>query len=130
MNTKKEVLSRMPKKVEAVELESQKVELARKPAAILKDLQKLDGQMKTQEDKMSKIFNTYRQAQKDFVNFMQDAEAIADSLDTNIADVMNAAQEIGITDFKSIDGLAEADDLYRRLKDISRSAQKLYPAIN
>lgn len=123
---KKEIAEKLFK----AELAQEKVELARKPQSILSDLNKLDTKMRTQEDKMSKVFNNYRAAHKEFVSFMKDAESTADALDNDIYQVMNAARELGVTDFKSIDGLEKAQDLALRLKDISKSAQKLYPSVS
>lgn len=128
MNTQKSVLNKISN-IKKEELSAEKVELARKPQSILGDLKKLDSKMASEESKMSKVYQNYRQAQKDFVSFMRDAAATAESLDNDISSVMDAAQEIGITDYKSIDGLAEAFDLYLRLKDIAKNAQKLYPSV-
>ena len=116
--------------IEKQELSAEKVELARKPQSILSDLNKLDNKMRGREDKMSKVFNQYRAAQKEFVSFMKDAEATADKLDNDVYDIMQAARELGVTNFKSIDGLEEAQDLSIRLKDLAKSAQKLYPSIS
>ena len=127
MNTQKSVLNKISN-IQKEELSAEKVELARKPQSILSDLQKLDNKMRSQEDKMSKIFNQYRAANKEFIAFMNDVISQADKFDSDISAVMDAAQEIGITDYKSIDGLAEASDLKDRLIDIAKSAKNLYPS--
>ena len=134
MNTQKSVfkkLSAIEKVEDKVELsEQQRVELARKPQSILNDLKKLDSKMRTQEDKMSKAYNNYRAAQKEFVRFMNDAISQADSAFGDIGRVMDSASELGVTDFSTIDGLSEAQDLSMRLQDIAKDAKKLYPSIN
>jgi len=134
MNTQKSVfkkLSAIEKVEDKVELsEQQRVELARKPQSILNDLKKLDSKMRTQEDKMSKAYNNYRAAQKEFVSFMNDAISQADSAFGDIGRVMDSASELGVTDFSTIDGLSEAQDLSMRLQDIAKDAKKLYPSIN
>ena len=110
-------------------LSSEKVELARKPQSILSDLNKLDNKMRSQEDKMSKVYNTYKSAQKEFVAFMDDAEKQAASLYNDLDNIIDAASELGVTDFKSIDGLEQAYDLSTRLEKLAISAKKLYPSI-
>lgn len=133
MNTQKNVNQRLAKlyaKDTKQELSAEKVELARKPQSILSDLKKLDSKMRTQEDKISKAFNIYRATQKEFVSFMDDVISESNGLYGDIGKVMDAAAELGVTDFSSIDGLSEAEDLALRLEEIAKNAKKLYPSVN
>jgi hydrogenase maturation factor HypF (carbamoyltransferase family) len=111
------------------ELTKEKVELARKPQSILNEAKKLDSKMRTQESKMSKAYQNYKSSQKEFVNFMDDAIKQASGLNSDIGRVMDAASDLGITDFSSIKGLSEANDLLFKLEDIAKNAKKLYPSI-
>ena len=133
MNTQKSALKKISKieKPEQVELsEVQKVELARKPQSILSDLKKLDSKMQAQESKMSKVYQNYKSSQKEFVSFMDDVIGESNALYSDIGRVMDAASELGVTDFNTIDGLSEAEDLALRLEQIAKDAKKLYPSVS
>jgi chromosome segregation ATPase len=136
MNTQKSVfnkISKIEREVESKEVELsevQKVELARKPQSLLSELRKLDSKMQSQESKMSKIYQNYKSAQKEFVSFMDDAVSQTDDILSDIGRIMDAAQELGVTDFKSIDGLEEANDLQFKLNRIAQDAKKLYPRLD
>jgi archaellum component FlaC len=123
MNTKKQlnnILNKFPK------TELGRVELARKPQTILSDLNKLDNRMRVQENKMSKIYQQYKNVRAEFIDFMKDSESFSSSLIGDINDVIQAAKELGVTDYKSIDGLGEAEKLANDLKRISKDFQSLY----
>ena len=51
---------------EEVNLESHKVELARKAPSVLKDFEKLDAKLRKSQDKVDSSFNSYRKSCKIF----------------------------------------------------------------
>ena len=109
-------------------LSSQKVELARKPQSILNDVKNLDTKLRSEEGKIDKIYLNYKNAQKEFVNLMDDINSQLDKYEDDLREIMNVAQEIGL-DARQIDGFKEAADLILQITKISNQNKKLYPSV-
>ena len=119
----------LQKKVnEKKNLSSQKVELARKPQSILNDVKNLDTKLRSEEGKIDKIYLNYKNAQKEFVNLMDDINSQLDKYEDDLREIMNVAQEIGL-DARQIDGFKEAADLILQITKISNQNKKLYPSV-
>ena len=119
----------LQKKVNQKEnLSSQKVELARKPQSILNDVKNLDTKLRSEEGKIDKIYLNYKNAQKEFVNLMDDINSQLDKYEDDLREIMNVAQEIGL-DARQIDGFKEAADLILQITKISNQNKKLYPSV-
>jgi peptidoglycan hydrolase CwlO-like protein len=109
-------------------LSFQKVELARKPQSILNDVKNLDTKLRSEEGKIDKIYLNYKNAQKEFVNLMDDINSQLDKYEDDLREIMNVAQEIGL-DARQIDGFKEAADLILQITKISNQNKKLYPSV-
>ena len=119
----------LQKKVNQKEnLSSQKVELARKPQSILNDVKNLDTKLRSEEGKIDKIYLNYKNAQKEFVNLMDNINSQLDKYEDDLREIMNVAQEIGL-DARQIDGFKEAADLILQITKISNQNKKLYPSV-
>jgi len=127
MNTQKEVFNKLFKE-EKTELSTQKVELARKPQSILKDVKKLDSKLKSEEGKIDKIYLNYKNAQKEFVKLMDSINSDLDKYEDDLKDIMDVAQEIGL-DGRQIDGFTETANLILEITKISNQNKKLYPSV-
>ena len=110
------------------ELKSEKVELARKPKSILNDIKKLDQKMNVEEGKMDKIYLTYKNTQKDFVKFSDDINSQLDKYESDLNDIQDAAQELGL-DGRDIPEFKDAADLLLKVSKIASSNKKLYPSV-
>jgi len=127
MNTQREVFKKLFKE-EKTELATQKVELARKPQSILKDVKKLDSKLKSEEGKIDKIYLNYKNAQKEFVKLMDSINSDLDKYEDDLKDIMDVAQEIGL-DGRQIDGFTETANLILEITKISNQNKKLYPSV-
>ena len=127
MNTQREVFNKLFKE-EKTELATQKVELARKPQSILKDVKKLDSKLKSEEGKIDKIYLNYKNAQKEFVKLMDSINSDLDKYEDDLTDIMDVAQEIGL-DGRQIDGFTETANLILQISKISNQNKKLYPSV-
>lgn len=127
MNTQREVFNKLFKE-EKTELATQKIELARKPQSILKDVKKLDSKLKSEEGKIDKIYLNYKNAQKEFVKLMDSINSDLDKYEDDLTDIMDVAQEIGL-DGRQIDGFTETVNLILKILKISNKNKKLYPSV-
>ena len=127
MNTQREVFNKLFKE-EKTELATQKVELARKPQSILKDVKKLNSKLKSEEGKIDKIYLNYKNAQKEFVKLMDSINSDLDKYEDDLTDIMDVAQEIGL-DGRQIDGFTETANLILQISKISNQNKKLYPSV-
>jgi methyl-accepting chemotaxis protein len=127
MNTQKEVFNKLFKD-EKTELATQKIELARKPQSILKDVKKLNSKLKSEEGKIDKIYLNYKNAQKEFVKLMDSINSDLDKYEDDLTDIMDVAQEIGL-DGRQIDGFTETANLILQISKISNQNKKLYPSV-
>jgi len=110
------------------ELKSEKVELARKPESILNDIKKLDQKMSVEEGKMDKIYLTYKNSQKDFAKFSDDINSQLDKYESDLNDIQDAAQELGL-DGRDIPGFKDAADLLLKVSKIANFNKKSYPSV-
>ena len=115
-------------KEDKIKLKSEKIELARKPQSILSELKKIDNKISSNVSKLDKTFLKYKQEQKEWVNFLQNIESDLDSLEDDLVQILDKAQEIGV-DGRQIDGFSQAADLVTRLQNLARNSKKLYPSI-
>ena len=127
MKTQREVFNKLFKE-EKTELSAQKVELARKPQSILKDVKKLNSKLKSEEGKIDKIYLNYKNAQKEFVKLMDSINSDLDKYEDDLTDIMDVAQEIGL-DGRQIDGFTETANLILQISKISNQNKKLYPSV-
>tara|TARA_R110002073_G_scaffold87129_1_gene206987 strand:+ start:383 stop:766 length:384 start_codon:yes stop_codon:yes gene_type:complete len=127
MNTQREVFNKLFKE-EKTELATQKIELARKPQSILKDVKKLNSKLKSEEGKIDKIYLNYKNAQKEFVKLMDSINSDLDKYEDDLTDIMDVAQEIGL-DGRQIDGFTETANLILQISKISNQNKKLYPSV-
>ena len=98
MNTQKSVFKKIAKinepKIELSEV--QKVELARKPQSVLKELQALDGRLRKIEDKMSQAYKAYRNAYNDLESAIAKESAERKKLEGDLLDIDVAARDLGV----------------------------------
>lgn len=124
MSTEKEVFKYLFKE-DKVELATQKVELARKAPAVLKDFEKLDAKLKKAEGKISNAFNSYKKAWQDFQDILDDVAGDRSKLENDVAEINQAAMDLGVS-FDSVDGLKKANDSSRMLDGLIPNLRRLY----
>jgi DNA anti-recombination protein RmuC len=124
MSTKKRVFKKLAEETK-VELSAQKVELARKAPAVLKDFNKLNDKLKKAEGKISNAFNSYRKAWQDFQDILDDVAGDRSKLENDVAEINQAAMDLGVS-FDSVDGLKKANDSSRMLDGLIPNLRRLY----
>ena len=123
------ILTKLAKKEENnIEVNLEKVELARKPSSILNDANKLDNKLRGLESKIEKAYLNYKQNQKEWVNALSDINSDADKLEDDLVKILDAAQEIGV-DGRQIDGFSKAADLVTLVQRVSTNGKNLYPPV-
>ena len=110
---------------EEVNLESHKVELARKAPSVLKDFEKLDAKLRKSQDKVDSSFNSYRKSWQNFQSEVKDIEADRKRLEGDVAEINQSAMDLGV-DFNNVKGLKEANNLSRKLDGLTKDLPKLY----
>jgi predicted nucleic acid-binding Zn-ribbon protein len=115
------VFSRLAK--EEVNLESHKVELARKAPSVLKDFEKLDAKLRKSQDKVDSSFNSYRKSWQNFQSEVKDIEADRKRLEGDVAEINQSAMDLGV-DFDNVKGLKEANNLSRKLDGLTKDLPK------
>ena len=132
MNTRKSVFKKLSaiKKIEdKVELsEQQRVELARKPQSVFKELQALDNRLRKIEDKMSQAYKAYRSAYSDLESSIAKESAERKKLEGDLLDIDVAARDLGVMP-SQIEGMTEAEQLSSRLDQLLKDLAKLYDKI-
>jgi len=123
----KKILAKLSQE-DKTELKSEKIELARKPQSILSELKKIDNKISSNESKLDKTFLKYKQEQEEWVKFLQNIESDLDSLEDDLVQILDKAQEIGV-DGRQIDGFSQAADLVTKLQNLARNSKNLYPRI-
>ena len=131
MNTLKSVFNKVskiehPEQVELSEVE--KVELARKPQSVLKELQALDGRLRKIEDKMSQAYKAYRNAYNDLESAIAKESAERKKLEGDLLDIDVAARDLGVMP-NQIEGMEQAEALSSRLDGLLKDLAKLYDKI-
>lgn len=127
MNTQKQAMSKIAQ-IQKVELSAEKIELARKPQSVFKDLQALDSRMRNIEDKMSKAYMAYKNAYNDLESSIAKESAERKKLEGDLLDIDVAARDLGILP-SQIEGMSQADALSARLDDLLKNLAKLYDKI-
>ena len=110
---------------EEVNLESHKVELARKAPSVLKDFEKLDAKLRKSQDKVDSSFNSYRKSWQNFQSEVKDIAADRKRLEGDVAEINQSAMDLGV-DFNNVKGLKEANNLSRKLDGLTKDLPKLY----
>lgn len=130
MNTQKSVFNKIskiaPQEVELSEV--QKVELARKPQSVLKELQALDNRLRKIEDKMSQAYKVYRNAYNDLESAIAKESAERKKLEGDLLDIDVAARDLGVMP-NQIEGMEQAEALSSRLDGLLKDLSKLYDKI-
>jgi DNA anti-recombination protein RmuC len=124
MSIKQRVFKKLAEETK-VELSAQKVELARKAPAVLKDFNKLNDKLKKAEGKISNAFNSYRKAWQDFQDILDDVAGDRSKLENDVAEINQAAMDLGVS-FDSVDGLKKANDSSRMLDGLIPNLRRLY----
>lgn len=106
----------------------EKVELAKKPENIMKQLQSVNDRMRKAEAAMEKAFITYREKHQDYRNKLLDLNDRRGDLSNDLIDVKRAIQDLGIKP-DQVKSYAEAEKLARTLENIHKNLMKLYPSV-
>ncbi len=105
---------------------TQKVELARKPAIILKEAQKLDDQINKQKDKIDKVWSTYKRAWGEWQQFLDQTDKKATELRYNdLNQTMKQLEDLGV-DSRQVPEMQKAADLLNRALNHIDGLKDLY----
>ena len=110
------------------ELSTEKVELARKPASILKDSKAIDKRLMKSSATIDKVYLEYVKARQ---NFMQDLDSYSSDIDRLIndsAEVSKALIDLGLRP-NDVPEVLEANKSNAKLSQIIDDYKKLYPKI-
>ena len=106
-------------------LSENKVELAKKPSAILKSAQSLNDKVKKAKDKIENAYEKYRSSTEEYDRKLSDIESTAIDLDDDLDVIKDKASDLGIKP-EQIDGYDKAETLVKSLKNAKKSSRK-YP---
>jgi hypothetical protein len=115
------IINKLPK--EKVDLE--KVELAKKPSVILKDIEKLDNQIRKEEQKIERAFLQYKKVYNEWSAFTQSVEGDFIDLANDFGQIVRELNRLGI-DPKTVGELVKADPLLGRLRTLVLNIKNLY----
>ena len=110
------------------ELSTEKVELARKPASILKDSRAIDKRLAKSSATIDRVYLEYVKARQ---NFMQDLDSYSSDVDRLIndsAEVSKALIDLGLRP-NDVPEVLEANKSNAKLSQIIDDYKKLYPKI-
>ena len=113
---------------QVTELSTEKVELARKPASILKDSIAIDKRLAKSSATIDKVYLEYVKARQ---NFMQDLDSYSSDIDRLIndsAEVSKALIDLGLRP-NDVPEVLEANKSNAKLSQIIDNYKKLYPKI-
>ena len=100
-----------------------KVELAKKPSAILKTAQSLSEKVKKAEDKMEDAYQKYRSSTEEYSRKLSDVESKAMDLDDDLDLIEDKARDLGIKP-EQIDGYDKAKTLVKIMKSAKGNSLK------
>lgn len=123
MNTLNKILTKIAPQ-DKTELSIQKVELAKKPSAILASGKKLRDKMKKFEDKAEKTYENYRSATDLYSKNLADIEDKAMDLDDALSDIEEAAKQLDVKP-STVPDYSTAKDLVDFLRSASSNARKI-----
>jgi len=104
-------------------LSENKVELAKKPSAILKTAQSLSENVKKAEDKMEDAYQKYRSSTEEYSRKLSDVESKAMDLDDDLDLIEDKARDLGIKP-EQIDGYDKAKTLVKIMKSAKGNSLK------
>ena len=113
---------------QVTELSTEKVELARKPASILKDSKAIDKRLMKSSATVDRVYLEYVKARQ---NFMQDLDSYSSDIDRLIndsAEVSKALIDLGLRP-NDVPEVLEANKSNAKLSQIIDDYKKLYPKI-
>lgn len=104
-------------------LSDNKVNLAKKPSAILKTAQSLNEKVKKAQDKMEDAYQKYRSSTEEYSRKLSDIESIAMDLDDDLDLIEDKAMDLGIKP-EQIDGYDKAKTLVKTMKNAKGNSLK------
>ena len=115
------IIDKLPQEKVALE----KVELAKKPSVILKDIEKLDNQIRKEEQKIERAFLQYKKVYNEWSAFTQSIEGDFIDLANDFGQIVRELNRLGI-DPKTVGELVIADPLLGRLRTLVLNIRNLY----
>ena len=111
-----------------IEVQLERVELAKKPENILKQLESVNDKQRKAKDVMEKAFLTYREKHADYLNKLNDLDDKRGNLSGDLIDVKNAIQDLGIKP-NQVKSYADAVELNDIVKNNNKNLRNLYPSV-
>tara|TARA_R100000951_G_scaffold102353_3_gene94419 strand:- start:2972 stop:3370 length:399 start_codon:yes stop_codon:yes gene_type:complete len=114
------IFTKLAKKQEkSIEVNLEKVELARKPQSILKDIEKVDSAINKQKSKIDKAYLQYLKVWKEWDSFLQESDDKLTKLRyTDIKEVGKQLEDLGVKP-SSVPDYSKASDIANKaLNDI------------
>lgn len=108
-------------------LSQNKVDLAKKPSAILKTAQSLSDKVKKAEDKMEDAYQKYRGSTEEYSRKLTEVESRARDLDDDLDIIKDKARDLDIKP-EQIDGYDKAKTLVEILINAQQNSRK-YPTL-
>ncbi|QDP48364.1 MAG: hypothetical protein Tp1111SUR761211_48 [Prokaryotic dsDNA virus sp.] len=123
----KRILTKLSEEQQKQSLQKiEKIELARKPAVILKDAQKLDDQINKQKNKIDKVWSTYKRAWGEWQQFLEQINKKATDLRYNdLNQTMKQLEDLGV-DSRQVPELERAANLLNRALNQIDGLKDLY----
>ena len=106
-------------------LSKNKVDLAKKPSAILKTAQSLSDKIEKAEDKMEDAYQKYRSSTEEYSRKLTEVESKSRDLDDDLDIIKDKAMDLDIKP-EQIDGYDKAKTLVDLLNNAKKNSRK-YP---
>jgi phosphoenolpyruvate-protein kinase (PTS system EI component) len=109
-----------------IEVNLEKVELARKPQSILKDIEKVDSAINKQKSKIDKAYLQYLKVWKEWDSFLQESDDKLTKLRyTDIKEVGKQLEDLGVKP-SSVPDYSKASDIANKALNDIDGLKKMY----
>ena len=103
----------------------EKIELAKKPSTILKELDKLDNSIAREEQKIDKAYLQYKKVYSDWDVFTDTSEKQIIKITQDFGMIVKSLNELDVRP-QSVLEMVKSDELIRRLTQVISNMKSLY----
>ena len=122
----KKILTKLSEEQQKQSLQKiEKIELAKKPSTILKELDKLDNSIAREEQKIDKAYLQYKKVYSDWDVFTDTSEKQIIKITQDFGMIVKSLNELDVAP-QSVPEMVKSDELIRRLTQIISNMKSLY----
>lgn len=122
----KKILTKLGEEQQKQSLQKiEKIELAKKPSTILRELDKLDNSIAREEQKIDKAYLQYKKVYSDWDVFTDTSEKQIIKITQDFGMIVKSLNELDVAP-QSVPEMVKSDELIRRLTQIISNMKSLY----